>query len=51
MVKPPDKFSSTEGETAYVIFEVTGDPAPKVEWFKVGLIYAHKSYVFLFVNA
>jgi len=33
--KPPDKFSSTEGETAFVIFDVQGDPAPTVEWFKM----------------
>ena len=34
-VKPPDKFSSTEGEHAFVILEITGDPIPKFEWFRV----------------
>jgi hypothetical protein len=38
-VKPPDKFSSTEGEHAFVILEITGDPIPKFEWFRVRNCY------------
>merc|ERR1711962_1531751 len=33
-VKPPDKFSATEGDHAYVVLEIQGDPIPKIEWFK-----------------
>ena len=34
-VKPLEKFSATEGENVFVIFEIQGDSIPKVEWFKV----------------
>jgi hypothetical protein len=34
-VKPPDKFSATEGEHAFCTLEIVGDPIPTVEWFRV----------------
>ena len=34
-VKPPDKFSGTEGDPTFMILTIQGDPVPKVEWFKV----------------
>ena len=30
-----EKFLANEDENAYVQLEVFGDPAPKVQWFKV----------------
>jgi len=33
-VKPPDKFSGTEGDPTFMILTIQGDPIPKVEWFK-----------------
>ena len=37
-VKPPDKFSATEGDHAFVILDIQGDPVPKIEWFKVSYL-------------
>jgi len=34
-VKPPDKFSGTEGENLFTTIEVTGDPIPEIEWFRM----------------
>ena len=33
--KPPDKFSAVEGDNVFMFIPVSGDPPPKVEWFKV----------------
>merc|ERR1719474_1238356 len=33
-VKPSDKFSATEGEHAFVVLDIQGDPVPTIEWFK-----------------
>ena len=39
-IKPPDKFSGTEGDNVFTTIEVTGDPIVTVEWFRVS-IYLH----------
>ncbi|XP_059094392.1 twitchin-like [Tigriopus californicus] len=33
-IKPNDKHSANEGETAFIFFDVEGTPAPKVQFFK-----------------
>ena len=38
-VKPPDKFSGTEGENLFTTIEVTGDPIPEIEWFRVSIFF------------
>ena len=35
-VKPADKVSATEGDNAFFVLDILGDPIPQVTWFKVG---------------
>ena len=34
-VKPADKVSATEGDNAFFVLDILGDPIPQVTWFKV----------------